>query len=82
MSSMPQNTSVPPTVPLKAASSKPNFDIDDWDQISSQKFLRKKMGLKNFYLFEVFHWSEKDFLFVVDCKVSIPQEEGGEGNLK
>lgn len=43
MSSLPQNTSAP-AVPLKAASSKPSFDIDDWDQISTQKFLRKKNG--------------------------------------
>jgi hypothetical protein len=48
---MPQNTSVPPTVPLKAASSKPNFDIDDWDQISSQKFLRKKNGAEELLSF-------------------------------
>ncbi|XP_045803541.1 uncharacterized protein LOC123897085 [Trifolium pratense] len=51
MSSMPQNTSVPPAVPLKAASSKPNFDIDDWDQISSQKFLRKKNGAEELLSF-------------------------------
>ncbi|KAE9607921.1 hypothetical protein Lalb_Chr09g0335271 [Lupinus albus] len=43
MSSLPQTTSTP-TGPLKAASSKPNFEIDDWDQISSQKFLRNKSG--------------------------------------
>ncbi|CAL0313160.1 unnamed protein product [Lupinus luteus] len=43
MSSLPQNTNVP-TGPVKAASSKPSFEIDDWDQISSQKFLRKKAG--------------------------------------
>ncbi|KAL5061527.1 hypothetical protein RYX36_023264 [Vicia faba] len=41
MSSLPQNT-IPPPGPLKAASSKPDFDIDEWDQISSQKFIRKK----------------------------------------
>ncbi|CAL5196937.1 unnamed protein product [Lathyrus oleraceus] len=41
MSSLPQNT-IPPPGPLKAASSKPDFDTDEWDQISSQKFLRKK----------------------------------------
>ncbi|OIV93739.1 hypothetical protein TanjilG_16590 [Lupinus angustifolius] len=43
MSSLPQTTNVP-TGPVKAASSKPSFEIDDWDQISSQKFLRKKAG--------------------------------------
>ncbi|OIV93922.1 hypothetical protein TanjilG_05625 [Lupinus angustifolius] len=43
MSSLPQTTSTP-AGPVKAASSKPNFEIDDWDQISSQKFLRKKSG--------------------------------------
>ncbi|RDX76300.1 hypothetical protein CR513_43714, partial [Mucuna pruriens] len=43
MSALPQNTSAP-TAPLKAASSKPNFDIEDWDQGSSQK-LRKKNGV-------------------------------------
>ncbi|XP_012573933.1 uncharacterized protein [Cicer arietinum] len=50
MSSLPQSTSAP-TVPLKAASSKPNFDIDDWDQISSQKFLRKKNGAEELLSF-------------------------------
>ncbi|CAJ1939933.1 unnamed protein product [Sphenostylis stenocarpa] len=45
MSALPQNTN-PPTAPLKAASSKPNFEIEDWDQISSQKFLRKKNGVE------------------------------------
>ncbi|KAK7362173.1 hypothetical protein VNO77_04277 [Canavalia gladiata] len=41
MSSLPQTTTAP-TAPLKAASSKPNFDLDEWDQISSHKFLKKK----------------------------------------
>ncbi|CAN1196914.1 hypothetical protein LINPERPRIM_LOCUS43215 [Linum perenne] len=39
MSSLPQN-SIPPTQPVKAQSSKPNFDIDAWEENSSQK-LRK-----------------------------------------
>ncbi|KAK3223114.1 hypothetical protein Dsin_010139 [Dipteronia sinensis] len=38
MSSLPQNT-VPPPIPVKAQSSKPTFDIEDWDQHSSQKLL-------------------------------------------
>ncbi|XP_027345608.1 uncharacterized protein LOC113857685 [Abrus precatorius] len=50
MSSLPQNTSAP-TAPLKAASSKPSFDIDDWDQISSQKFFRKKNGVEELLSF-------------------------------
>ncbi|KAL9325400.1 hypothetical protein ACSQ67_006045 [Phaseolus vulgaris] len=50
MSSLPQNTN-PPTAPVKAASSKPNFDIEDWDQCSSQKFLRKKGGVEELLSF-------------------------------
>ncbi|KAM0965036.1 hypothetical protein ACFX2C_021001 [Malus domestica] len=41
MSSLPQNTT-PPPAPIKAASSKPSFDLEDWDQNSSQKFLKNK----------------------------------------
>ncbi|XP_020975361.1 uncharacterized protein LOC107631908 isoform X1 [Arachis ipaensis] len=41
MSSLPQNTSIPPVAPVKAASSKPAFDMEDWDQISFQKLRRK-----------------------------------------
>ncbi|XP_028804611.1 uncharacterized protein LOC114759576 [Neltuma alba] len=37
MSSLPHNTNLP-TAPIKAASSKPSFDLNDWDP---QKFLRK-----------------------------------------
>ncbi|KAG6735408.1 hypothetical protein POTOM_061987 [Populus tomentosa] len=36
MSSLPQN-SAPPPQPVKAQSSKPNFDLENWDQYSSQK---------------------------------------------
>ncbi|KAL2344531.1 hypothetical protein Fmac_005816 [Flemingia macrophylla] len=50
MSSLPQNTN-PPTTPLKAARSKPNFDIEDWDQFSSQKPLRKKNGVEELLSF-------------------------------
>jgi len=50
MSALPQNTS-PPTAPLKAVSSKPNFEIEDWDQFSSQKFLRKKSGVEELLSF-------------------------------
>ena len=50
MSSLPQNTTSAPTAPAKAASSKPSFDIDDWDQISSQK-LRKKNGVEELLSF-------------------------------
>ncbi|XP_061342416.1 uncharacterized protein LOC133288627 [Gastrolobium bilobum] len=50
MSSLPQSTNAP-TAPLKAASSKPSFDIDDWDPISSQKFLRKKNGVEELLSF-------------------------------
>ncbi|CAN1321266.1 hypothetical protein LINPERPRIM_LOCUS31971 [Linum perenne] len=39
MSSIPQ-TSLPPTQPVKAQSSKPKFDIDEWGEYSTQK-LRK-----------------------------------------
>ncbi|XP_048427851.1 uncharacterized protein LOC125471475 [Pyrus x bretschneideri] len=41
MSSLPQNTT-PPQGPIKAASSKPSFDLEDWDQYSSQKFLKNQ----------------------------------------
>ncbi|KAK2636272.1 hypothetical protein Ddye_031064 [Dipteronia dyeriana] len=51
MSSLPQNT-VPPPIPVKAQSSKPTFDIEDWDQHSSQKLLNGqragKEGLLSF----------------------------------
>ncbi|KAK4598395.1 hypothetical protein RGQ29_015744 [Quercus rubra] len=44
MSSLPQNTAPPPG-PVKVTSSKPSFDLDDWDQFSSQKPLKsKKVG--------------------------------------
>ncbi|KAL5826497.1 hypothetical protein ACOSQ3_018348 [Xanthoceras sorbifolium] len=39
MSSLPQNIA-PPPIPVKAQSSKPTFDIEDWDQDSSQKLLK------------------------------------------
>ncbi|CAJ2647857.1 unnamed protein product [Trifolium pratense] len=44
MSSLPQPTN-PPSIPLKAASSKPSFDPEDLDQISSPKVFWKKMGV-------------------------------------
>ncbi|KAJ7943531.1 Plant/MEB5-like protein [Quillaja saponaria] len=50
MSSLPPNTT-PPPAPIKAASSKPSFDLEDWDQISSQKFLRKKTGIEGLLSF-------------------------------
>lgn len=36
MSSLPQNNT-PPPAPVKAISSKPSLDLEDWDQYSSQK---------------------------------------------
>ncbi|CAL0315155.1 unnamed protein product [Lupinus luteus] len=50
MSSLPQGTT-PPAAPVKAASSKPAFDVEDWDQIPSQKFARRKTGLNGFLSF-------------------------------
>ncbi|BAT74573.1 hypothetical protein LR48_Vigan01g102700 [Vigna angularis] len=50
MSAIPQNIT-PPTAPLKAASSKPNFEIEDWDQFSSQKILKKKSGAEELLSF-------------------------------
>ncbi|KAG6601410.1 hypothetical protein SDJN03_06643, partial [Cucurbita argyrosperma subsp. sororia] len=41
MSSIPHNTA-PPPAPIKAASSKPSFEIDDWDQFSIQKSSKSK----------------------------------------
>lgn len=41
MSSLPQNTT-PPPAPIKAASSKPTFDLEDWDQYSSQQFWKSQ----------------------------------------
>ncbi|XP_040372057.1 uncharacterized protein LOC112181461 isoform X1 [Rosa chinensis] len=41
MSSLPQNTTQPPA-PIKAASSKPSFDLEDWDQFSSLKLLKSQ----------------------------------------
>lgn len=44
MSSLPQNTAPPPG-PVKVANSKPSFDLEDWDQFSSQKPLKsQKVG--------------------------------------
>ncbi|XP_061363791.1 uncharacterized protein LOC133307313 [Gastrolobium bilobum] len=50
MSSLPQSTSAP-AAPVKAASSKPSFDLEDWDQISYQKTLRKKTGVEGLLSF-------------------------------
>ncbi|KAJ1386027.1 hypothetical protein SESBI_41158 [Sesbania bispinosa] len=50
MSSLPQTT-IAPTAPVKAASSKPSFDLEDWDQIPPQKFLWKKTGVEELLSF-------------------------------
>ncbi|XP_022643262.1 uncharacterized protein LOC106776305 isoform X1 [Vigna radiata var. radiata] len=50
MSSLPQPVNAP-AAPVKAASSKPSFDIEEWDQISSQKYLWKKMGVEGLLSF-------------------------------
>ncbi|XP_020216149.1 uncharacterized protein LOC109799908 isoform X3 [Cajanus cajan] len=50
MSSIPQ-TMTTPAAPVKAASSKPDFDFEEWDQISSQKYLRKKRGVEGLLSF-------------------------------
>jgi len=50
MSSLPQPVNAP-AAPVKAASSKPSFDLEDWDQISSQKYLWKKMGVEGLLSF-------------------------------
>ncbi|KAG4401580.1 hypothetical protein GLYMA_02G021900v4 [Glycine max] len=50
MSSLPQTMSTP-SAPVKAVSSKPNFDLKDWDQISSQKYFWKKMGFEGLLSF-------------------------------
>ncbi|GAV68587.1 hypothetical protein CFOL_v3_12090 [Cephalotus follicularis] len=39
MSSLPQSNALP-AAPVKAQSSKPSFDLEEWDQYSSQKLLR------------------------------------------
>ncbi|KAG6764778.1 hypothetical protein POTOM_032264 [Populus tomentosa] len=41
MSSLPQN-SAPPPQPVKAQSSKPSFDFENWDQYSSQKLWKSR----------------------------------------
>ncbi|KAK9276495.1 hypothetical protein L1049_006029 [Liquidambar formosana] len=41
MSSLPQNTA-PPTLPVTTTSSRPNFDLEDWDRFSSQKLLKSQ----------------------------------------
>ncbi|KAI7998023.1 hypothetical protein LOK49_LG10G00973 [Camellia lanceoleosa] len=50
MSSLPPNTAPPPPVPTP--SSRPNVDLEDWDQYSSQKFVKSKKhgneGLSSF----------------------------------
>ncbi|KAG8654050.1 hypothetical protein MANES_05G096500v8 [Manihot esculenta] len=51
MSSLPQNT-IPPPQPVKVQSSKPNFDIGDWSQYSSQKLWKnQKTGGDNLLSF-------------------------------
>ncbi|KAJ7953751.1 Heat-inducible transcription repressor [Quillaja saponaria] len=50
MSSLPQNTTQP-SAPVKAASSKPSFDLEDWDQISLQKLPMKKTGIEELLSF-------------------------------
>ena len=50
MSSLPQSTSTP-AAPVKAASSKPYFDLENRDQISSHKFVRKKTALEGLLSF-------------------------------
>ncbi|XP_054825360.1 LOW QUALITY PROTEIN: uncharacterized protein LOC129322920 [Prosopis cineraria] len=47
MSSLPHNTNLP-TAPVKAASSKPSFDLNDWDP---QKFLRKNIKVEELLSF-------------------------------
>lgn len=39
MSSLPQSPA-PPSAPPKAQSSKPTFDLEDWDQYTSQKLIK------------------------------------------
>jgi hypothetical protein len=41
MSSLPRN-SAPPPQPVKAQSSNSNFDLEDWDQYSSQKLWKSQ----------------------------------------
>lgn len=41
MSALPQNNS-PPPASVKAASSKPSFNLEDWDQYSSQKLWKSQ----------------------------------------
>lgn len=41
MSSLPQNNT-PPPASVKAISSKPSFDLEDWDQYSSQKLWKSQ----------------------------------------
>lgn len=41
MSAIPHNTA-PPSAPVKAASSKPNFELENWDQFSTQKSSKSK----------------------------------------
>lgn len=51
MSAIPHN-SAPPTAPVKAASSKPKFELENWDQFSTQKSSKsKKNGGRNLLSF-------------------------------
>ncbi|KAJ8773769.1 hypothetical protein K2173_006419 [Erythroxylum novogranatense] len=47
MSSLPQNTA-PSTQPVKAQSSKPNFDLDDWEQYSWKSHKTESEGHLSF----------------------------------
>ncbi|RDY04455.1 hypothetical protein CR513_11837, partial [Mucuna pruriens] len=50
MSSLPQPM-ITTATPVKAVSSRPSFDLEDWDQISSQKYLRRKTGVERLLSF-------------------------------
>ncbi|XP_052173934.1 uncharacterized protein LOC127789167 [Diospyros lotus] len=42
MSSLPPNTVAPAPVPVATPSSKPNIDLEDWDQFASQKVIKSQ----------------------------------------
>lgn len=42
MSSLPQNSTPPPPPPVTNPTSKPAFEVEDWDRFSSQKFVESR----------------------------------------
>ncbi|PQQ08672.1 uncharacterized protein Pyn_14559 [Prunus yedoensis var. nudiflora] len=79
MSSLPQNTT-PPPAPIKAASSKPTFDLEDWDQYSSQQFWKsQKTGYEVLLSFRECSPAHAPHIVVYIDAITIVFEEASKG---